>query len=150
LGSIIAEFALQLHDDGTVTCFGVQLPAGSGGVEAAPAVAGDSDPWAGIDASPTQPVSGIQQPNQGQQYAVAANAGAQQWQPPTQQWAQQSPQQYAQTQTQGPSCQHGPLKAIPGGYSQAKQKAYGPFWACQAPRGQQCKLDPKTLPPVPA
>lgn len=64
-------------------------------------------------------------------------------------WAANTAQQPAQPQVQAPSCQHGPLKIVPGGYSQAKQKAYSSFWACPAPRGQQCQLDQRTLPPIP-
>lgn len=89
-----------------------------------PGAAVESDPWAG------EPV------------------------PPPQQWQQPAPAHTGVAVSQGnghhPSCQHGPLKVVPGGFSQRTQKAYAPFWACQAPREQQCRLDQRQLPPAPA
>jgi len=34
-----------------------------------------------------------------------------------------------------PSCAHGPMKFVPGGFSKRTGKPYPAFWACQAPRG---------------
>jgi hypothetical protein len=75
--------------------------------------------------------------------------GAQPAARPQQPW-QQPAQAPVQQQPAAPSCQHGPLKIVPGGFSQRTQKAYSAFWACQAPQGQQCQLNQKQLPPTPA
>jgi hypothetical protein len=150
--AIIAEFVMSLHDDGQVTVSGfhseaAQHAAAVQAVQTAmPGAQVVEDPWAGIDASPAPPA----QP-------VAYNG------PPPQQQGQQWPQQPAQSAPQptygtppqaqpqnAPACVHGPLKVIPGGFSQKTQKAYAAFWACQGPRGQQCKLDRNQLPPIPA
>ena len=41
---------------------------------------------------------------------------------------------------QAPSCQHGPMKQIPGGISKKTGKPYNAFWACQWPnRDEQCQ-----------
>lgn len=37
-----------------------------------------------------------------------------------------------------PSCAHGDMKWRPPGISQRTKKAYDGFWACTAPRDQQC------------
>lgn len=80
-----------------------------------------ADPWAGQQAAPPQ-------------YSPQVAAGA----------PAQPPQQAS------PACQHGPLRVVPGGVSKRTGAAYGAFWACPAPRGQQCRLDKNALPPVPA
>jgi hypothetical protein len=65
-------------------------------------------------------------------------------------WNGQPTQAPAATGAATPTCVHGPLKVVPAGFSQAKQKAYAAFWSCQAPRGQQCRLDQRSLPAIPA
>lgn len=154
------SFVLTVNDDGTVTASALTLDGSHASepqqhaqaVQAVQQVVPNAtvveDPWAGTDATPappqastvasypaqqatpTQAAYGTKPTSQGGQYAQPATVAAQ---PPQ----------------QGPACQHGPLKVIPGGYSQAKQKNYAAFWVCSAPRGQQCRLDQRQLPPVP-
>jgi hypothetical protein len=38
-----------------------------------------------------------------------------------------------------PSCQHGPMRFVPGGISKTTGKGYPAFYSCSAPKGQQCK-----------
>lgn len=38
-----------------------------------------------------------------------------------------------------PNCQHGEKKWVPGGVSKGSGKPYKGFWACPAPKGQQCR-----------
>lgn len=38
-----------------------------------------------------------------------------------------------------PTCQHGPMKLVPAGYSKRTGKPYDAFYACQGPRDAQCK-----------
>jgi hypothetical protein len=150
--AVIAEFVVSLHDDGQVTVSGfhseaAQHAAAVNAVQTAmPGSVVVDDPWAGVDATPERPVQ--QQPQQWQQPAPQAYNGPPQQ--PAQQWQQPvgTPQQ-AQPQN-APACAHGALKVVPGGFSQRTNKAYAAFWACQGPRGQQCKLDQKQLPPIPA
>lgn len=148
------SFLVTVNDDGTIVASGLTLEGSHASerqrhaqaVQAVQQVVPQAqvveDPWAAeappapppaATVNPTQPVSGTQQVSQGQAYVQPATVAAQ-----------------PAPQAQGPACQHGPLKVIPGGYSQAKQKAYNAFWACPGPRGQQCRLDQRQLPPVPA
>jgi len=39
----------------------------------------------------------------------------------------------------GPSCKHGAYKLVPGGVSKGTGNSYNAFWACTAPRAEQCK-----------
>lgn len=56
-----------------------------------------------------------------------------------QQWQQQAPAAPGGPPGPQPQCQcNAPMKWVPGGYSQAKQRSYAGFWACPRPRGQQC------------
>jgi hypothetical protein len=60
-----------------------------------------------------------------------------------------APQGYAPPQYQpstaqepgpAPTCEHGPMKLVPGGISKKNNKPYNAFWACQWPnRDEQCK-----------
>lgn len=85
-----------------------------------------ADPWTGPEPSDIG-----QWPQGGQQQA----APQQSYQAPQQ-------QQYPQAQQgNGPTCNHGPMRYVPAGFSQSSGKAYGAFWGCTAPRGapDKCK-----------
>lgn len=146
--AIIAEFIVHLHDDGTVTTSGFHSEpaqtdqAAQAVKDAMPDSQVDDDPWGGMNVTAERPAQSQQQ---GQQWP------AQQPQSTPQQGYGQPVGTPPQQQPQGgPACVHGPLKVIPGGFSQRTQKAYPAFWACQGPRGQQCRLDQKQLPAIPA
>ena len=68
------------------------------------------------------------------------NGGVPQTAPPQPQPSYQPPAQVQPQQAPGttPVCAHGPKKWVPPGFSQTTQKSYQGFWACPAPRGQQC------------
>jgi hypothetical protein len=52
--------------------------------------------------------------------------------------SQQSTQPAAAPSGPAPTCRHGEMKYVPGGYSQRTKKNYGAFWSCQGPRNEQC------------
>lgn len=63
------------------------------------------------------------------------------YQPPQQAYSAPQAPQAAPPGQQAPVCAHGPAKLVPAGISKSTGNAYGAFWACQAPRGQQkCQL----------
>lgn len=117
----VGEFIVTLHADGSLTHSGLRLLTEAEQHAAAAQTVTAAVPGSQVVSDPWQ----TQQPGSGVNVTSAAAL-------------------------QSPACVHGPLKAVPGGFSQAKQKPYTAFWACPAPRGQQCRLDPKQLPPVPA
>lgn len=47
--------------------------------------------------------------------------------------------EYRQPEPEVPTCTHGPMKYVPGGYSKRTNKPYDAFYACQGPRDSQCK-----------
>lgn len=117
--AVITQFVLQIHDDGQVTAAGVETRE-----------------------QHAQAVSTVQ----------AAVPGSTVVQDP---WQTQGSQAHEQTAAARPvpSCPHGPLKLVPGGVSGPNSRnpgrAYGPFWACQAPQGMpKCRLDKNSLPPA--
>jgi hypothetical protein len=152
---VIASFLIHLHEDGAVTCSSFDAKVASHDTAVAvvqramPGTEVIADPWADQaapwpgGAQPSGP-SPAQQP-QGFAPAVppAAPAGYGQGAPTGYQQPQASYQQ-----PQHPNCAHGPLKPVPGGWSQSKNKSYPPFWGCQAPQGQQ-KCNVRTMTGLP-
>lgn len=118
--AVVGEFVLTVHDDGSVTGWVSEAGQHASATETVKTVI---------------PGSVVVEDPWGTQAAAPAAASA-------------------AVAVAAPACVHGPLKAVKGGIagpnSRNPGKAYGPFWACPAPRGQQCRLDPKTLPPAPA
>lgn len=47
--------------------------------------------------------------------------------------------EYRQPEPEVPTCAHGPMKYVAGGYSKRTNKPYDAFYACQGPRDSQCK-----------
>lgn len=130
----LASFIVHINDDGTITTSGYTADGGHGQAvnvvqQAMPGAAVVDDPWT---------PQGDQAPWPNGAQPAAQPSALQQYYQPTQQAA-----------PPGPTCQHGPLKIVPGGFSQAKGKAYAAFWACPAPQGQQCRLNKNALPPIP-
>jgi hypothetical protein len=62
--------------------------------------------------------------------------------PPEKSWSdrgsQQSTQPASSASGPAPSCRHGEMKYVPGGYSQRTKRNYGAFYSCQGPRNEQC------------
>ena len=122
--SVIAEFVVHLHDDGTIAVSGFRSEVGAhaGAAKAVqdsmPGSAVADDPWAGTPATTTRP----QQTQTGQ------------WQQP--QPTQPPAQQHAQPAQPAPvrSCVHGQMRYFPNGQ-------YGPFFACPLDRNDpnKCK-----------
>lgn len=130
----LASFIVHINDDGTITTSGYTA---SDDHERAVNVVNTVMPGSEVVADPWTPQAD-QGPWPGGAQPAAQPSALQQYYQPTQQAA-----------PPGPTCQHGPLKIVPGGFSQAKGKAYAAFWACPAAQGQQCRLNKNALPPIP-
>lgn len=89
--------------------------------------------------SPQTP-QGAEQPGFQQGPPPSQNSAPDPWtQPQAPQQQYQQPAQQAQPQQgQVPTCAHGPKRWVPPGFSQNTGKSYPGFYACPAPRGQQC------------
>lgn len=86
---------------------------------------------------------------------VAATASRPPEQPQDDPWAGTNAQAAPQAQTQQqpaqaqrgptvPSCIHGEMRYVPGGFSRSNNKPYAAFYGCPTPRGtpNQCKSQP--------